>query len=202
MKTIYKYLIGIGIFILCLLFSFVSGCNRGKKLCKQDIVTNTVILHDTVIHNIVDSFPYYIHGATQIVYETDTIYKNVDTIAVVRDYFSTHITDNIWQDSLVQVKIKTYISQNELKHSVFNYKILRPQQITYTNVDNSVNFTRYIYFGASLPIYPAKVNGISNINYIGLNGIYAFPKGYAEIMYQPYTKTFTIGTGLKIFKFK
>lgn len=198
MKTIYKYLIGAGILIILLLFSFIGGCNRGKKLCKQDIITNTVILHDTVIHNIVDSFPYYVHGVTQIVY--DTVYKNIDTIAVVRDYFSTHITDNLWQDSLVQVNIKTYISQNELKHSVFNYKILRAQSITYTTVDNSVHYARYVYFGASLPVYPAKVNNVSNINYIGLSGIYAFPKGYFEVMYQPYTKTFTIGTGIKILK--
>jgi hypothetical protein len=199
MKT---YLIKTGIFLIIFFFTFIFGCNHGKKLCKQDIVTNTVIIHDSVIHNIVDSFPYYIHGETKIIYETDTIYKNIDTIAVVRDYFSTHITDNRFQDSLIQVDLKTYISQNELKHSVFNYKILRPQEITYTNVDNSVNFDRYVYFGASLPIYPAKANGISNINYIGLNGIYAFPKGYAEIMYQPYTKTFSIGTGIKILKFK
>jgi hypothetical protein len=46
------------------------------------------------------------------------------------------------------------------------------------------------------------VNSISNINYIGLDLIYAAPKMYLKGGYVPYTKTFTVGAGIKIFKFK
>jgi hypothetical protein len=194
------YLLGLTVLLLLV---FMKGCSYGKTRVKiPTFTTNTVTVHDTVIHEITDTFPYFIQGKTQIIYRTDTFYIKVDTPAVVKDYFSTHVTDNRFQDSLVIVDLKTYISENELKHSVFRYKILRDQSITYTNVDNSTDYARYVYLGASLPVYPAKVNGISNINFVSLNGLYAFKKGYVELNYQPYTKIFTLGTGIKLFQFK
>jgi hypothetical protein len=182
-------------FMIILMLVFIKGCNHGKTLVHCPIITtNTVIKHDTIIHNIVDSFPYYIQGKTKIVYQTDTIYKNIDTIAVVRDYFSTHITDNRFQDSLVQVDLKTYISENQLKHSVFKYKILRDQSITYTNVDNSTNYSKYLYIYGSAPVI--------NVKYYDVGLFYAFQSGLIGLGYNPYLKSVQVTGGFKLIKFK
>jgi hypothetical protein len=54
-----------------------------------------------------------------------------------------------------------------------------------------------------MPIYPFKQYGtISNINYIGLNMIYAAPKMYLNVKWTPYIKGFEFGTGIKILQFK
>lgn len=182
-------------FMILLMLVFIKGCNHGKTLVKcPTITTNTVIKHDTIIHNIVDTFPYYIVGATKIEYRTDTVYKNIDTIAVVRDYFSTHITDNRFQDSLVQVDLKTYISENQLKHSVFKYKILRDQSVTYTTVDNSVNYSKYLYVGGSIPV--------KDVKYTNFSLFYAFPAGLVAAGYNPYLKSIQVTGGFKLIKFK
>jgi hypothetical protein len=147
-----------------------------------------------VIHEITDTFPYFIQGKTQIIYRTDTFYIKVDTVKVVKDYFSTHVTDNRFQDSLVIVDLKTYISENELKHSVFKYKILRDQSITYTNVDNSTNYSKYLYIAGSVPVV--------NVKYYDVGLFYAFPKGLIGVGYNPYLKSVQVTGGIKIAKFK
>lgn len=203
MKNIKTYLIIVAVIIVALFSAYIGGCQHGKKLCTTDIVTNTVIVHDTLIHQIVDTFPYYIQGEERIIYRDTGTYHVVDTAYILRDYFATHITDNIFQDSLLKVDLQMHISENQLMHSVFKYRILRPQEIINTTVDKSVHYYRYVYFGTGLPVYPFKSNNnISNINYIQLEGIYAFPKGYVRAGWQPYTKQFNLSAGVKIFKFR
>jgi hypothetical protein len=189
--------------LLLLLITFMKGCQYGKqhKICPT-IVTGTTFVHDTVIHNIVDTFPYYIAGNEKIVYRDTGSYHVADTGAILKDYFATHIIDRIWRDSIVEVTLKDYISQNKPVDNVFKYRLLKDQVIVNNSVDNSVNFARYVYLGLSMPLYPFKSTNISNINYIGLDLVYAAPKMCLRLGWQPYTKTYTIGTGVKIFSFK
>jgi len=180
---------------IILMLVFIKGCSYGKshKICAE-IVTHTVILRDTITHRIIDKVPYYIQGKTQIVYKTDTIFKNIDTIAVVRDYFSTHITDNVFQDSLLQVFLTTYISQNELKHSIFKYKILRPQEITTVTQDNSTNYSKYLYAGGSVPV--------NDLKYASVSLFYASQRALIGCGYVPALKGLQVTGAIKLFSFK
>jgi hypothetical protein len=188
-------------FLIVLSITYISGCQRGKRVKKcPQITTEMIIKHDTIQHYIYNIWPWYFDGKDSIVYKDAP--AKIDTFAIFKDYYALHFSNKQWRDSLLEVNLDMMISENKFYPQEFSYKILRPQTIITNTIDNSVNFARYIYFGASLPVYPAKVNTISNINYIALNGLYAFPKGYAELTYQPYTKIFTVGTGIKIFKFK
>jgi hypothetical protein len=132
---------------------------------------------------------------------SDTVFKDVDTAAILKDYFATHVYNRDWQDSLLQVSLIDKVSRNNFTDSRFTYKILRPQEINYTTIDNSIHYSKYVFLGASLPLSPVKYSGVSNMSYLSLSGLYAFPKGYIELTYQPYTKIITLGSGLRLFKF-
>ena len=87
----------LGSFAIFVMFvCFVSGCNYHKKRFKcPEITTNTIIIHDTLIHEIVDSFPYYVQNWDTIIY-TDTIIQPVDTAEILRDYFALHVYNRHW----------------------------------------------------------------------------------------------------------
>jgi hypothetical protein len=180
-------------FTVVLMLVFIKGCNHGKKLVKcPTITTTTVVVHDTVVHSIVDSFPYYIQGETKTIYVD--VPANVDTAFILREYFATHEFNRIWQDSLVEVTLKDFISQNKPVDNVFNYKIKRPQQITYTTVDNSILFNKYLYVGGSVPINDVKMSGL---------GLFAaFPTFLIGGQYIPASKGFTVTGAFKLIKFK
>jgi hypothetical protein len=189
-------------FLFVLSLVFIKGCTYGRKHKKcPEIVTNTIVVHDTVIHHITNSFPYYVYHLDSVIIK-DTVFLNIDTLAVIRDYFAVHSYTRQWQDSLLEVTLLDNISQNKPIDNRFSYKIIRPQTITNNYVDNSVTFTKYLYFGIGMPVYPSKVNDISNINYISLKGLYAFPKGFVDVSWTPYTKTYSLGYGIKLLRFK
>jgi len=173
---------------------FISGCNYHKNHSKcPEITTNTVIIHDTIIHNIVDTFPYYIVKTKEIIYR-DTILREVDTANILRDYFAYHIYDRNWKDSLITVDLRDTVTENKFLRNEFTYKILRPQTIINYTQDNSVTYNSYLYGGLSIPI--------NNINDIELNGLLTFPKAYIGMGYQPNIETFNVKLGVKLLSFK
>jgi hypothetical protein len=167
------------------------------------ITSNIIYIHDTVWHQIPNYQPWYIQGKDSIIYQEKLIPAKVDTIAILHDYYAKHIYNRQWKDSLLDVQVQDQVTKNEISNLNFKYKILRPQEIINNVLDNSITYSHYIYGGVSMPIYPFKQYGtISNINYIGLNMIYAAPKMYLNVKWTPYIKGFEFGTGIKILQFK
>jgi len=183
-----------GIFLFCLIACFVSGCNYHKNRFKcPEITTHTVIIHDTLIHNIVDSFPYYISNTVKIIYR-DTIIQPVDTAEILRDYFALHVYNRQWEDSLLSVNLRDTITENHFLGNKFQYQILRPQTIINNTTDNSIHYAKYVYAGIDIPI--------QNINYIEIEGIFAFKSGYIGLGYEPKIKSINIKGGISLLKFK
>lgn len=182
---------------------FTKGCSYGKqhKVCPT-ITTTTVTVHDTVPHEIPTYYPWYIKGDDSIVYVHDSIPAVIDSAEVIKDYYAQHYSTSQFEDSLLLVNESYMLTQNKYYPIDFKYKYKGATTIINSSIDNSVNFARYLYLGASLPVFPAKANTISNINFIGLDLIYAAPKMYIRAGWIPYTKTYTLGTGVKLFKFK
>jgi hypothetical protein len=90
----------------------------------------------------------------------------------------------------------TRVTQNRPISYNFKYNILRPQTVVINNTDNSVNYTRYIYGGLSIPLSTTRANEFA------VEGFYAFTKGYIGVGYQPYINTLSLKAGIKIFKFE
>lgn len=189
-----KYIIyGILLFLI-VLFSWMSGCSYGKHRVKcPEIKHDTIEIHDTITHTIIDSFPYYINILDTIIYR-DTIYDKIDTNKILANYFAIYKYNRHWEDSLLSVNIIDEISRNTFVDSKFNYKILRPQSIITNIVDNTITFNNYINFGIGIPI--------KDIKYINLEANYIWNKGYVGVMYTPEIKSFGVKGGITLFKFK
>jgi hypothetical protein len=190
------------VIIVLLAASFIGGCQYGKsrKICPQ-ITSDTVLVHDTITRTIVDRYPYYILGNDSIIY--DTIPRIIDTAAILKDYYATHIYNRNWNDSLINVDIQDYVSENKPIHNVFSYTIKRPQQIIYNTEDNSITYDRFIYVGLSVPIRKDPNYTIPvDVMMVGIEGFYTFKTGYVGLEYIPEVKGINIKAGTKLFKFK
>jgi hypothetical protein len=189
-KTV-KYIV-LATVVLLLAGAFIGGCAWHKKFrpCPE-VFTHTVILHDTILHQIADTVPYYIIKRDSIVYR-DTVFKDVDTSAILEDYFALHYFTRTWTDSLLSAKSEDAISQNGFVDNKFSYRILRPQSITYTTVDNSQYFSKYILLGLNVPIQDYQSAQIE--------AILVLPKFYVGAGFGQ--KGLTVKAGGTLFKFK
>lgn len=189
----FTFILG-GLAIFIMIVCFVSGCQFHKHRfpCPEPtIVTNTVILHDTVTHYI-DKWHYSQH--TDTILYPDTVIQAVDTAAILRDFFALHVYSRNWTDSLLTVDLRDTVTQNKFLQNEFKYRILRPQTIIYQTLDQSIHYNKYFYLGLDLPTY--------NMEYSEVTALYAFDKGFIGAGYAPFQKGVSVKAGFKIFKFE
>lgn len=200
-KNKWLFIIG-GISVLFLLGTgFFGGWHAHKEFRPCPTITHdTITLYDTTTHIIINDVHHYHSKIDTIIYR-DTIFKDVDTAAILKDYYALHVYDRNWlgmegKDSLLTVSLKDTITENKSIGNIFKYKILRPQSIINNTTDNTITYNSYLYAGLTIPISKGKMDEIS------FDGIYAFPKAYLGGSWQPYTNTFAVKAGMKILKFK
>jgi hypothetical protein len=172
---------------------FVLGYRTYPKLNpppEQKI--DTIRIYDTVLHEITNDVHHYKTKIDTVIFR-DTVFRDVDTSEILKDYFAFYIYDRVWQDSLLTVVIKDTISQNKPIGNLFTYKILRPQEII-TNVTNTYVYSRSLYIDFSIDIKKAE-----NVNF-GLS--YAFSRYLIGIQYNPSLNTFGLKGGVRIAKFR
>jgi len=182
-------------FLMAMLL-FVGGW-AGYKLYPTlhpcpEVSTDTVLVHDTVTHTIPDTIPYYIAGKDSIIY--DTVFKDVDTAAILKDYFAWHFYTRHWEDSLLSVTLHDVVSQNKFGGNEFTYKILRPQTVITNVVDNSRS--RYIIFGADIPF--KTIDHMS----VNVDAMFVTSRFYFGIGYNGELNCPTIKGGVTVARFK
>lgn len=180
--------------IFIMIVCFVSGCNYHKRRnpCPEPtITTHTVILRDTVTHYI-DKWHY--SQRTDTILYPDIIIQPVDTAQILADHFALHVYSRTWEDSLLKVDLRDTVTQNRFLQNEFKYKILRPSQIVYTTVDNSVNYSSYLYFGMGTMIQDLTMADISVY--------FANKQLLAGVGYIPSQKYYRASVAFKIAKFK
>ena len=193
-KDLRNIIIGLIILLLLLSGAFLGGWSSHKKYRPCPIITSdTIIIHDTVTHHIVDSFPYYI-ATLDTIFLPDTILQPVDTASILKNYFSTFVYNREWKDSIINVNLTDYISQNRPVKNEFSYKVIKPFTTVINNVDNSITYNRYFQIGIS--------DEIKNIKNLGLNAQFVMPKWYVEYSYIPNMNTHSIGAGVTLFKLR
>jgi hypothetical protein len=193
LKKNLTFLLG-GLAIFIMIACFVSGCHYHKfhyPCPEPSIVTNKVILRDTITH-FIDKWHY--SQRTDTVIYNDTIIQPVDTLQILADYFALHVYFRTWEDTLLKVDIRDTVTQNKFLQNEFKYRILRPQTITTFITDNSVHYSKYVYLGLDIPFYNAEFSEVT--------ALYAFNKGFLGAGYAPFQKGLSIKTGFKIIKFK
>jgi hypothetical protein len=180
--------------VLLLAGTFFGGYKVGRNSVHCPTVTvDTLLLHDTITYHIKDTIPYYI-SIRDTVYQTGYITAPVDTAEILKDYFSVHVYDRQWADSLIEVSLTDKISKNTPIDNEFSYRILRPQTIINNSIDNSITYNRYISLGLDVPI--------KNVNYLELEAIYHTEKWYTGLGYEPEINSFNVKLGMTIIKLK
>lgn len=157
--------------------------------------SDTIYVYDTVLHTIPDKPPkYVIKWETRLVRDSawiDSIAKAhaIDTFNILADFFDLYVYQRQWQDSLIQVTVTDTITQNRPISNVFEYRILRPQQIIEYPIIKDV-YSRYLYVGAGVPL------GLDSFN---PEAIYAFRRGYLGVGYLTKQRAVSLQAGIRIF---
>lgn len=193
MQKVKTYIIIVGLFLCVLAGFWLWGYATYPKKHKPVITNNTIIIHDTTKRIIVDRIPYYV-VKTDTIIQTKTVFTKVDTAKILQDYYAIHYYTRTWQDSLLRVTLEDAITENQSIDNKFTYEILRPTQIANNIAENLTHYNRYLNFGIDVPI--------KNINYIEIESIFNWEKGYLGMGYTPQLKTFNIKLGAVLFQFK
>jgi hypothetical protein len=180
------------VFFIILVGCFFFGYNIRSRIhpCTE-IKTDTIYKVDTISHIIIDKIPYYVQRIDSVIFR-DTVFKNVDTMAILADYFAVHYFTRIWEDSILKVTMDDAISENEFIHNIFKYQILRPQQII-NNIVSRPTYNRYIYAGLNVPVSFPK--------YSEAEVLLIYPRFYFGAGYAPGLPSLTIKAGTRIFDF-
>ncbi len=101
---------------------------------------------DSLDNNIKFNFKNYAIEIDTLFYP-DSVFvpSDVDTAAILYNYFAIYLYNRHWNDSIIQVDLVDTITQNKISGSDFlKYKILRPQEVI-INTTTVNNYTKYIY---------------------------------------------------------
>lgn len=203
MKSSTKNWIMLGMAVVILTGIFFLGYSRYPVWNPQAISDpDTVLIHDTVPHVIVDSFPYYVVRKDSVLYRDpvwmDSVIQaaKIDTteMAVVfREYYGIHIYERKWADSLISIIVNDTITQNRPENNNFKYTFLKPISII-DNTKTEINYSKYIYLGGSVSIPDSKFSNFGT--YIAL------PRSFYGLSYMPWQKGVMATAGFKIIKLK
>lgn len=183
--------------IICaisLLINFLQySCSRCPDI-DPVILTKREIKFDTTEKIINKSTPYYV---PYYIIKTDTVEvpANVDTAAILREYFAVNHYKWEYRDTLLAFDLSDEISQNKIQKREASYKILRPQQIinNITTVKKS-EATGKFYVGFDIG------TNLKDISTFGPSVMYATKnKGAISAGYDPFNKFYKAGLYWKLF---
>ena len=193
------------IIVIVALIALLAGAFWGgykyypKKNPPPVVTTDTFYIPDTTTHSIPDTPPEYIvRWKDRIVRDKawiDSIVaaNQVDTFNLLADFYDLYVYERAWGDSLISVNVTDTISQNMPIGNIFEYKILRPQQIIQQNTYLETYYARYLYLGMDIP---------ATVNSFNPELLYAFRKGYAGIGYHSDQKAISLKVGVKLFQMR
>lgn len=156
LKKISKNISNIVILVLIIVL-FIKSCSGNKPKTITKTTIKTEIRWDTIKTSIPTYIPKY---HTKIVNKYDTLWKDVDTSYILKDYFSSYVYfDTINKDSLTLV-INDTITQNKIKNRKVDYKILYPTKTITIHTKEYIN-NRELYLGLGLGTTLNEINYIN-----------------------------------------
>ena len=199
----------LGILVLIFLIGiFFAGFFTFPKYHPPPVFTSShTVVYDTASKHIYHIYPWYIEKLVSVAYKDqawiDSIMKanQIDSTSLSDRYYATYQYnrmvldfDPVTKDTTLVLKWTDAISQNKaMPVDGFDYKYIRPTYVT-NNVDNSVNYAKYLYIGGSIPLYDAKMANL---------GLFvAFPRGLYGVTYVPATNSINLTGAIRIIKFK
>ena len=162
------------ILILALIILLQSQCSR-KDPVEPEVVVTIDTKWDTVE---VVQIQYVPKWRTKIVTEHDTVPRDVDTMAILKDYYTKYFySDTLNLDTLGYLVLNDTITKNNILNRSFTSQIQIP----------TTTITKEIYLNKRELYWGLGVNGTTNqLNYVG-----------GELMYKTKNKqVYGLGVGL------
>lgn len=143
------------IIVLGIVIFFMRSCDRKPVITEPQIITNVEVVHDTINREVPVYVPKYI---TKVVHDIDTFSTPIDTSAILSDYFSTYVYEDVQNlDSLI-LTITDSITENSVKNRSIKYQLIYP----------TTTITKEIYLNKNEFYYGFGLQGTSKqLNYVG-----------------------------------
>ena len=127
----------------------------------------TEIEYDTIR----DSIPTYVPYPEYIYPPADTFWRDrdIDTAAILEDYFSTYFYSDVIEDDSIKIVINDSISQNKIASRDLKYEILYPIKTITITEEHYLN-RREFYVG---PRIGASLNALE---FVGVEGLFRSKK--------------------------
>jgi hypothetical protein len=163
--------------LIIIFIGFLSGFKIREGMDESPIyITDTLLVYDTVHYYIPDSIPYYIVKRDTVIYH-DTVFKDVDTAFILKDYHAYHVYNRSWIDTNIIVNITDTITRNMPMGNYFDYYLLQPTTTIINQIDNTITYNRYISLGLDIPL--------PKVSYSRIEALYHNEKWYAGAGYTP-----------------
>jgi hypothetical protein len=154
------------IVLLILVILLLRWCS--PKQIDPGVVKTTVV--ETIKYDTIrETTEKYVPVPGPVEYDTTYLYRDIDTTAILRDYFASYsYSDTVRLDS-VKVIVKDTVSQNKIKSRVVEYELLYPTKTVTITHDRYLN-RREFYIG------PAISGATDGFKFVGIESIYRSKK--------------------------
>lgn len=170
MEKVFKNLKNLLIVVLVIIIVLLRNC-RGKiqPTPTPKITVKTEIVYDTIKDSIINYVPYLVEKTLP----PEIIYKDVDTAAILKDYFTSYYySDTIINDSL-KIIINDTVYKNSISSRSVKYDILYPIKTITIKEEHFLN-QREFYIGPRVGmIYGGDNVGLS---FVGIEGLFRSKK--------------------------
>jgi hypothetical protein len=136
------------------------------QMCSPKSVSTTNTINKTVI--VYDSTEKTPPAGPLVIKETHTVEipAQVDTLAILKDYFSTHHYEQEFKNEDLRGTVSSTISQNRILNQKLDYKWLKPISTTETTEKTTVISPRGFYGGAFVNANSLRVGIGPQISYL------------------------------------
>lgn len=182
MKKFFGNIQTLTIIVLVVLIILMRMC-QGKPSSKNTTKEPEITISETIKYDTIEvEVPTYVPKWRDRWHPADTVFRDVDTAAILKDYFATYsYQDTIDHDS-VMIYINDQVTENKIANRDIKYDILYPTK-TITIVEKHYINEREFYIG---PRLGGVISGQPGLSFVGVESVFRGKRN----------KTFSVAAGV------
>lgn len=181
MKKFFGSIQTLTILVLIILIILMRMCSGKSNPAKEPkVITNTIV--ETKYDTIKETIKSYIPIPGPVRYDTTYLYHDIDTAAILKDYFAEYTYNDTIDRDTVKIYINDKVTKNKIVSRDIKYEILYPTKIITIKEEHYIN-QREFYIG---PRLGATISGQTQLSFIGIESVFRSKKN----------KTFSVAAGV------
>jgi hypothetical protein len=161
MKSLFKNLQTLLIVVLVIIIILLRNC-KGKIVIPEPEIK---IVKTTVVDTFEVEVPRYIPKWRDRWLPSDTVFRDVDTAAILADYFTTYYYEDSLITDSVEIRIKDSVSENQIISRNLACKLLYPTTTIVKTITEKIN-EREFYIG------PKVYSTMNQLQYVGVESVF------------------------------